>query len=281
MIVLERLSSAKSFGGMTAVYSHDSETCGCPMRFSIFLPEGSANQKLPVLYWLSGLTCTEDNFTTKAGAQRFAAQHNLILVAPDTSPRGLNLPGEDESWDFGTGAGFYLNATQDPYASHYRMYDYIVEELPKVIESQFPAHPQKRSIFGHSMGGHGALVIALRNRDRYRSVSAFAPICAPSQCPWGEKAFTGYLGPDRDSWLPYDTCHLLSQMDDAPKLFIDQGLADNFLENQLMPDKLEAVCRERGHQLVLRRQPGYDHSYYFIATFIGDHFAHHAAALES
>lgn len=276
---LQPLTKTKCFGGSQETYEHASVSLGCTMRFSIFLPEASSEKPLPVFYWLSGLTCTDENFTVKAGAQKYAAEHQVIVVAPDTSPRGLNLPGEDDSWDFGTGAGFYVNATRAPFDKNYRMYDYIVQELPDLIEKHFPVIPDCRSICGHSMGGHGALVIGLKNLDRYAAFSAFAPICAPSQCPWGEKAFTGYLGEDREAWQAYDTCYLLSQMDHVPKFLVHQGTADSFLENQLMPQKLLDTCKAKGHPLTLRMEPGYDHSYFFIATFIGEHIATHAKLL--
>ena len=269
----------KTAGGWTRFYRHDSEVTGTEMRFSVFEPPGTA--AAPVLYWLSGLTCTEENFMIKAGAQRLAAEHGLMLVAPDTSPRGLDLPGEHHSWDFGSGAGFYVNATREPWSAHYRMYDYVVEELPALVTRHFPVAEGRAGIFGHSMGGHGALVIGLRNPDRYASISAFAPICAPSRCPWGEKAFGNYLGPDRQAWLRYDACGLLEQLERAPRLLIDQGGADNFLEEQLKPQLLEEVCRRKGHELQLRIQPGYDHSYYFIASFMEDHLAHHARSLKA
>ena len=276
---MKQVSSAKCFGGTTATYEHPSAACQSQMRFSIYLPQASKEKALPVVYWLSGLTCTEENFTVKAGAQRYATEHNLIIVAPDTSPRGLNLPGENESWDFGTGAGFYLNATQPPFAGYYNMYDYIVSELPSLIEHHFPAVTHRRGIFGHSMGGHGALVIGLRNQDRFQSISGFAPICAPSKCPWGQKAFHGYLGNNPSAWLPYDASHLLSTLDHAPHLLIDQGEDDPFLDRELLPKELEQACKKSGHSLTLRRHAGYDHSYFFIATFMGDHMAHHAGIL--
>ena len=206
---MDTLSEAKSFGGVQGIYSHASECTGTPMQFSVYVPPQAAAGPVPVLYYLSGLTCTEENFTTKAGAQRLAAEHGLIVVAPDTSPRGLELPGEHESWDFGSGAGFYVDATEPPWADHYRMYSYVTEELPSLVESRFPIDTQRRGIFGHSMGGHGALTVALRHPDRYRSVSAFAPIVAPTQCPWGERAFRGYLGEDRERWKAYDACELV------------------------------------------------------------------------
>lgn len=249
------------------------------MNFALYLPRQAAQQKLPVLYWLSGLTCTEQNFIAKAGAQRYAAEHGLILVVPDTSPRGDDVADAD-AYDLGKGAGFYLNATQAPWDRHYRMYDYVVQELPALIETRFDV-TDARAISGHSMGGHGALMIALKNPGRYRSVSAFAPIVAPSQVPWGEKAFSAYLGEDRAAWRDHDTCALLAAAPERLPLLIDQGDADEFLDGQLQPERLEAAARAGGHPLTLRRQPGYDHSYYFIASFIGEHIAYHAAALRA
>ncbi|HAA54075.1 MAG TPA: S-formylglutathione hydrolase [Myxococcales bacterium] len=269
------------FGGSVEFYEHDSEACKCKMSFSVFVPPQAQEGPVPVLYWLSGLTCTATNFTTKAGAQRYAAEHGLLLVAPDTSPRGLNLPGEDDNWDFGTGAGFYLNATQEPWQGHYNMEDYITKELPALINEHFPVLADRASVFGHSMGGHGALVLSLRHPELYRSVSAFSPICAPTQCPWGEKAFSGYLGDDKEAWKAHDTCELLANTDNALPMLVDQGTSDGFLEEQLKPQLLEAVCKEKGHSLTLRMQEGYDHSYYFIASFIEDHIKHHAKALKA
>lgn len=247
------------------------------MRLGVYLPPQAQKARCPVLYWLSGLTCTEQNFITKAGAQRFAAEHGLILVAPDTSPRG-GAVADDEAYDLGQGAGFYLNATEPPWSVHYRMYDYVVEELPQLIENRFPAS-DARGISGHSMGGHGALVIALRNPQRYRSVSAFAPIVAPAEAPWGEKAFSAYLGEDRDTWQAWDACALIGGGARVSNILLDQGTGDDFLDTQLRPERLSEACEKAGQPLKLRMQPGYDHSYYFIATFIGEHLAHHAQAL--
>lgn len=276
-------SSYKCAGGQVQFFSHTSRACNGEMRFSVFLPPRAEREPVPVVYWLSGLTCTEENFMVKAGAQRHAAGLGLMLVAPDTSPRGLGLAGEDDAWDFGSGAGFYLNATRAPWSDHYHMYDYVVEELPALIRAHFPASPGRAGICGHSMGGHGAMVIALRNPDRYCSVSAFSPICAPSNCPWGEKAFANYLGEDRDAWGAYDSCTLLARMSsnetkNVPTLMVDQGDADNFLTEQLKTELLAEVCARRNLPLKLRMLPGYDHSFYFIASFIGEHLAHHAAA---
>ncbi|MGD1944190.1 MAG: S-formylglutathione hydrolase [Leptolyngbyaceae cyanobacterium] len=267
------------FGGWQNVYRHRSDVLDCDMSFAVYLPPQAETQPCPVVYWLSGLTCTEQNFITKAGAQQHAAQHGLILIAPDTSPRGCNLPGEDDSWDFGTGAGFYVNATQVPWAQHYRMYDYVVSELPGAIAANFPIRETHQSIMGHSMGGYGALMIALRNPGRFKSVSAFSPIVAPTQVPWGQKAFSAYLGDNRDDWLAYDPTYLVKDATEQLPTLIDQGEADDFLSAQLQPEKFAAACQAVNYPLTLRLQPGYDHSYYFIATFIGDHLAHHAAAL--
>lgn len=273
-------SQSRCFGGITQFYNHTSESCNAEMRFAVYVPPQAESQPVPVLYWLSGLTCTEENFITKAGAQRLAAQYGILLVAPDTSPRNLEIPGEDDSWDFGTGAGFYVDATQEPWQKHYQMYSYVTEELPALVEKSFPADPNRQSIFGHSMGGHGALVCALRNPSRYQSVSAFAPIAAPSRCPWGEKAFSGYLGSHRDDWQAYDASLLVGASAWKRPILIDQGKADSFLgQGQLLPEVFEAACESAGVDLTLRLQPGYDHSYYFIATFMEDHLRHHAAAL--
>ena len=272
-------SKVRIAGGELGFYQHRSSSCQCDMNFSVFVPPAASSGKVPVLYWLSGLTCTDENFMIKAGAQRYAAEHGLMLVAPDTSPRGVNLPGEDDSWDFGSGAGFYLEATQKPWAEHYRMYQYVLTELPALIEAHFPAS-DKRGLSGHSMGGHGALTLAQRNQDRYASVSAFSPICNPMACPWGEKAFGNYLGPDRETWRQYDACAILDGLDEALPMLVDQGEADGFLAEQLLPQNLAEVCERKGHQLTLRMQPGYDHSYYFVATFIGDHIAWHAERLK-
>lgn len=262
-----------------AFYRHRSETCNGDMRFSVYLPPQAELRSVPVLYFLSGLTCTEENFMIKAGAQQFAAQHGIMLVVPDTSPRNTGIAGEDQDWDFGTGAGFYVDATVEPWRSHYQMYSYVTAELPALIGKHFPANLERQGIFGHSMGGHGALVCALRNPDRYQSVSAFAPIAAPTQAPWGEKAFGGYLGSDRDAWRDYDATELVAKTQLNHTILIDQGSADSFLEKQLMVDRFQEACTKSGQALTLRMQPDYDHSYYFIATFMGDHIRHHAATL--
>ena len=276
-MAIERIEHRACFGGWQDVYEHASDTLDCTMRFAVYLPPQAERARLPVLYWLSGLTCNEQNFITKAGAQRYAAEHGVILVAPDTSPRGDDVPDAD-GYDLGKGAGFYVDATQQPWAAHYRMYDYVVRELPALIEANFPA-TDARSISGHSMGGHGALVIALRNPGRYRSVSAFSPIVAPSQVPWGEKALGAYLGDDRSAWAQYDATALIADAPERLALLVEQGEADEFLEGQLRPHLLRAACEAAGHPLELRMRPGYDHSYYFIASFIGEHIAHHARAL--
>jgi S-formylglutathione hydrolase len=280
-MTIEIVSSQKSFGGWHKRYKHRSEVLGCDMVFAVYLPpQAEQAGKLPVLYWLSGLTCTDENFMQKAGVQRIAAELGIIIVAPDTSPRGPGVPGDpDGAWDFGLGAGFYLNATEAPYAKHYQMYDYVVSELPALVEAHFPAS-EARSISGHSMGGHGALVCALRNPGRYRSVSAFSPIAHPMECPWGEKAFTRYLGTDRSKWREWDASVLIETAAERLPLLIDQGESDDFLEGQLMPGALQRAADEAGHPITLRLQPGYDHSYYFIASFIEDHLQHHAKALK-
>jgi S-formylglutathione hydrolase len=275
---MELVEQHASFGGRQEVWKHTSATLGCEMRFSVYLPEAALRgQKRPVLYWLSGLTCTEQNFITKAGAQEHAARHGLIVVAPDTSPRGDDVANA-AAYDLGQGASFYLNATQPPWAPHFRMHDYVVEELPSLIEDRFAAS-DVRGIFGHSMGGHGALVTALRNPGRYRSVSAFSPIVAPTQVPWGQKAFAAYLGENIEAWKGWDCVELVKTAKERLPLFVDQGEADEFLSSQLRPELLKTACEAAGHPLMLRMQPGYDHSYYFIATFMADHFTHHAAAL--
>ncbi|MGF6727342.1 S-formylglutathione hydrolase [Paraburkholderia sp. GAS41] len=274
---MERIEHSACFDGWQDVYRHESAALNCSMNFSVFFPALASRKKLPVLYWLSGLTCTEQNFITKAGAQQYAARHDVIIVAPDTSPRGEQV-ADDAAYDLGKGAGFYVNATQKPWAAHYRMYDYVVAELPELIESEFPAS-EVRSISGHSMGGHGALVLALRNPGRYRSVSAFSPIVAPAQVPWGEKAFEAYLGPDRTTWSQYDACDLVRSAAEKLPLLVDQGAADEFLETQLRPHLLHEACEAVGLPLTLRLHPGFGHSYYFIATYIGHHIAFHAEAL--
>lgn len=276
---IENLSSNKSFGGWHKQYSHVSSTLNCTMRFAIFLPpQASTGAKVPVLYWLSGLTCTDENFMQKASAQRLAAELGIAIVAPDTSPRGEDV-ADDDGYDLGKGAGFYVNATQAPWNRHYQMYDYVVNELPKLIESMFPVSDQ-RSIAGHSMGGHGALVIALRNAERYQSVSAFSPITNPMNCPWGQKAFTAYLGSDTSTWREYDASLLMRDAQQQVPALVDQGEADNFLVEQLKPEVLVAAASASDYPLELRSHEGYDHSYYFIASFIEDHLRFHAKHLQ-
>jgi S-formylglutathione hydrolase len=281
---IDNISSNKSFGGWNKQYSHFSEVLGCQMRFAIYLPpQASTGEKVPVLYWLSGLTCTDENFMHKAGAQRVAAELGIAIVAPDTSPRGEGVPDDPEAaYDFGLGAGFYVNATQAPWSKHYQMYDYVVKELPALVESVFPVSDQ-RAISGHSMGGHGALVVALKNAERYASVSAFSPICNPTNCPWGQKALGNYLGDDRQSWAQYDASELMktsaSGSSHLVPALVDQGGADDFLLEQLKPEALEAAAKMSAYPLELRLQEGYDHSYFFIASFIEDHLRFHAANL--
>jgi S-formylglutathione hydrolase len=269
------------FGGTLSFYSHWSESCHSTLNFSIYLPsESNPSPAFPVLYFLAGLTCTEENFMAKAGAQRYAAEHGLAMVAPDTSPRNCGIPGEEDDWDFGTGAGFYVDATESPWNAHYRMYTYVTEELPALVAENFNIDPTRRGICGHSMGGHGALVCGLRNRDRYQSISAFAPIAAPSQCPWGQKAFRSYLGKNQTDWAAYDATELVkANADDSRPILIDQGLSDSFLSEQLRPNLLIEACQQVGRPITYRAQPGYDHSYYFIATFIEDHICFHARHL--
>jgi len=267
------------YGGIMGFYSHASATINANMNFSVYQPPQAKHGPVPVLYFLAGLTCTEETFMIKAGAQRLAAEHGLMLVTCDTSPRGLNLPGDTDAWDFGVGAGFYLDATQAPWSAHYRMGSYIDAELPAFIERYFPASSDKRGICGHSMGGHGALITALRNPDRWHSVSAFAPISNPSAVPWGKKAFDNYLGVDQAQWQAWDASILMSHRPHPATLLIDQGEADQFLHDQLRPEALEQASRISGQSLQLRRHAGYDHSYWFIQTFIADHLRHHADAL--
>lgn len=278
-VSLNLVSENLCFGGTIGFYSHYSETCNGEMRFAVYQPPQATSEPVPVLYFLSGLTCTEETFMIKAGAQRFAAEYGVILVAPDTSPRNTGIEGEDDDWDFGTGASFYVDATVEPWRSHYQMYSYVVRELPALIAEHFPVQPERQGIFGHSMGGHGALVCALRNPDRYKSVSAFAPIAAPMRCPWGQKAFTHYLGSDKENWRAYDASVLIRSAEYNRPILIDQGTADPFLAEQLLPDVFEQACATVGQPLTLRFHEGYNHSYYFIATWVKDHIRHHAAAL--
>ncbi|GHB24818.1 S-formylglutathione hydrolase [Salinicola rhizosphaerae] len=277
---LELVSATKSFGGWVKRYKHYSRALDCDMIFAIYLPPQAEEGRVPLMWWLSGLTCNDENFMQKAGALKTAAELGVAIVCPDTSPRGLDLPGEHESYDFGSGAGFYLNAKREPWSRHYRMYDYVTEELPSVVRLHFPVNGRE-SISGHSMGGHGALVLALRQPGRYAAVSAFAPIVNPTQVPWGQKAFENYLGDDVGLRTQYDACELVAKGSSRQPLFIDQGEADNFLEEQLKPERLEAVCEEHDHPLTLRRHPGYDHSYFFIASFIDEHLRYHAERLYS
>ena len=276
---LDPISQTRCFGGTLGFYKHFSFSCRNEMKFSVYQPPQAIAHPLPVLYYLSGLTCTEENVMAKSGVQQYAAEHGLLLVAPDTSPRNTGIPGETDDWDFGAGAGFYVDAVAEPWSQHYQMYSYVVNELPALIAEHFPVQPDRQGVFGHSMGGHGALVCALRNRDRYRSVSAFAPICAPMRCAWGHKAFTHYLGNDKTQWRNYDASELVLTSSFPGSILIDQGGADKFLDTQLMPDVFEQACKTAGQPLILRHQAGYDHSYYFIATFIADHVRHHAIAL--
>ncbi|WP_106477432.1 S-formylglutathione hydrolase [Phytohalomonas tamaricis] len=275
---LEQIAANKSFGGWHKRFRHHSDVLDCDMIFGVYIPPQAETQPVPVLWWLSGLTCNDENFLQKAGAQRLAAELGIMIVCPDTSPRGTDFPGEHDSYDFGSGAGFYVNATQKPWSSHYRMYDYVTEELPALVKANFPVSEQE-SISGHSMGGHGALICALKQPGRYASVSAFAPIANPIACPWGEKAFSNYLGADQAGWIEYDACELVLNGKSKQELFVDQGEADNFLAEQLKPDRLEKACHIQGVPLILRRQPDYDHSYFFIATFIDDHLRYHARYL--
>ncbi len=282
---MEITSEHRSFGGVQGFYTHVSAACGGPMRLSVYVPPAAKAGPVPAVYYLAGLTCTEETFPAKAGAQRVAAELGLALVCPDTSPRAARYPGDDASWDFGQGAGFYLDATEDPWSATYRMATYTTKELIAAVEDAFPIAKDRRGIFGHSMGGHGALVSALRSPGLYQSVSALAPICAPSEVPWGEKAFTGYLGADRTAWKAWDASALVREAGASAKaalgakVLVDQGLADKFLERELHPHRLEEACRAAGQPLELRRHEGYDHGYYFVASFVEEHLRHHARIL--
>lgn len=275
---VEPVSESRCFDGWQIVYKHASQACSCTMRFAVYLPPAAKRGPVPAVYWLSGLTCTEENFSVKAGAQRYAAELGLALIIPDTSPRGVNIPGEDAQMDVGTGAGFYVNATVAPWAAHYRMYDYIRDELPAVVNANLPVDPLRASISGHSMGGHGALIVGIRNPERYRSVSAFAPIAAASQSAWGQHALSAYLGPDRERWGEYDAAAVIRAKPSHHELLVDQGMADPYLE-QLRPADLKEACRAAGQKLTYRERAGYDHGYYFVSSFIAEHLAFHAAAL--
>jgi S-formylglutathione hydrolase len=280
MTNLDTLGEHACFGGTVSFYEHHSSACDAAMRFAAYVPPQAADGPVPVLYYLAGLTSTEETFMTKGGAQVLAAEHGVMLVAPDTSPRGLGLPGEDDAWDFGTGAGFYLDATSEPFSRHYKMATYVTRELPQIVAENLPAS-DARGIFGHSMGGHGALTLALKNQDLYASVSAFAPVSAPTRAPWGKKAFSGYLGPDESSWREHDASELVRRLPftDGRSILVDQGTVDEFLQEQLYPETFEEACREAGQLLTLRWHEGYDHGYYFISTFMKDHLRHHAEAL--
>ncbi|MGZ3657559.1 MAG: S-formylglutathione hydrolase [Bdellovibrionota bacterium] len=274
---MEKTKSYKQFGGYTNYYSHESKITGTKMNFAAYLPPQAG--PAPVLYWLSGLTCTEENFITKAYAQLFAARTGFVVVAPDTSPRGANIPGEDDSYDLGTGAGFYVDATQAPWAKNYKMYSYITEELRELVEKNLPVDPSRSAISGHSMGGHGALTLGLRNPGLYKSISAFAPICNPMHAPWGKKAFGAYLGANEQDWAKYDATELVKKANTKTPILIDQGLDDEFLKDQLHTDTFEQACKAAGHSVMIRRREGYDHSYFFISTFLEEHFAFHAEQL--
>lgn len=276
---MKQIERIKEFGGWLERWQHESTVCHCTMTFSVYLPPQAATQKLPVVVWLSGLTCTDDNVRVKAGAQRYCAELGLILVMPDTSPRGDDVPDAPERYDLGQGAGFYINAIQAPWATHYQMYDYVTRELPVLVEANFPVMPGKRAISGHSMGGHGALICALKNPGMYASVSAFAPICNPVLSPWGQGCFNAYLGDNKTVWAAWDATCLIQAGAPLPPALIDHGTADEFLAGQLFPQNLQAACAARGIPLTLRMHDGYDHSYHFIASFIGEHLEFHARAL--
>jgi len=279
-MTLETIAETRVFDGVQTVHRHASVSTASPMRFAVYMPPQSKAGRVPAVYWLSGLTCTEENFIAKAGAQRVAALLGLALVVPDTSPRGLGIPGDHDAWDFGEGAGFYVDATRPPWSANYRMYSYVANELPAAIAASFPVDPARVGIAGHSMGGHGALVMALRNPDRFRTVSAFAPIASSMRCPWGEKALSGYLGDDRRAWREYDASALVEDRGwKGPPIVVDQGTADSFVETQLKPQLLADACRASGVPLELGMRAGYDHSYYFIATYMEAHLRHHAAHL--
>jgi len=273
---MEQIGENRCFGGRQLRFTHPSQTLNCDMNFSVYLPPAAEQDKVPVLYWLSGLTCTDENFVTKAGAQQYAARHGVAIVAPDTSPRGEGVPDDPEgAYDFGLGAGFYVNAVQEPWAEHYRMYDYVLTELPALVADNLPVNGDRAGIFGHSMGGHGALTIALKNPQNYRSVSAFSPICSPLNCPWGEKALGRYIGGDREAWKQYDSTELIRIAQQRLPMLVDQGGADDFLQEQLKTELLQQASDEADYPITVRMQPGYDHSYFFISSFIGEHIDFH------
>ena len=279
---MKQIESIKESGGYLNRYEHDSNSCQCKMTFSVYLPPQAELDKVPALYWLSGLTCTDDNARTKAGMQRYAAEQGIALIFPDTSPRGDDVADKIERYDLGQGAGFYVNATQSPWQKHYQMYDYVTQELPDLIESNLPLLPNVKSISGHSMGGHGALICALKKPESYRSVSAFSPICNPVECGWGKGCFSAYLGEDSQTWQAYDATVLVNSGAKFTNILIDQGTGDEFYdEGQLLPENFQASCNKAGQTLTLRMQEGYDHSYHFIASFIGEHIAYHAMALKT
>jgi len=279
---MKSVESIKESGGFLNRYVHQSSSCQCKMTFSVYLPPQAENSKVPALYWLSGLTCTDDNVRTKAGMQRYAAEHGIALIFPDTSPRGEDVHDVPDRYDLGQGAGFYVNATQPPWLAHYQMYDYVTQELPGLIEAGLPVIPNVKSISGHSMGGHGALISALRNPDAYCSVSAFSPICNPVECGWGQGCFQAYLGDEASAWQAYDATRLIHAGAKLNDILIDQGTADEFYEEgQLLPENFQAACDKTGQPLTLRMQPGYDHSYHFVASFIGEHIAYHAGFLKA
>ena len=275
---LELIGEARCFEGRQQTWKHRSEVCDCDMQFAVFLPPAAETGRVPALYWLSGLTCTEENFSVKSGAQRHAAELGLALIIPDTSPRGVAIAGEDEFMNVGTGAGFYVNATQAPWAAHYRMYDYVAHELVAAVNAELPVDPQRKSISGHSMGGHGALTVGLRNAGEYRSISAFSPIASASRSDWGRQALAAYLGPDESAWADYDACAVIRSAPSRHELLVDQGGADPFLD-ELRPDDLKQACESAGQTLNFRERSGYDHGYFFVGTFIGEHLRFHAEAL--
>ncbi len=281
-MTIQRTESVKEFGGLLNRYTHESDVLDCEMTFSVYLPPQATKGNVPAIYWLSGLTCTDDNVRTKAGAQRYAAEHGVALIFPDTSPRGDDVEDEADRYDLGKGAGFYVNSVQTPWAKHYQMYDYIVKELPALLEANLPLIAEVKSVTGHSMGGHGALICALKNPDAYKAVSAFSPICNPINCGWGNGCFGAYLGDDENSWKSYDATELVGAGAKVADILIDQGLGDEFYdEKQLLPENFQAACDKAGQSVTIRMQEGYDHSYHFISTFIGEHIAHHAKALKA